>query len=344
MTKPVRVIQVGLGPWGLDWARRIVPSVPGVEAVAWVDPAADARAAAVAEAKAPAGCCFASLADALGAVEAEALLCTAALAGHRPVIEDGLTRGLHVLTEKPFAESAAVAQKLADAAAGAGRILHVSQNYRSYPATRKARELIATGRLGDVVAVDIDFHKYVPDHPYRAFTNALLVDMLIHHFDLIRFLLGEEPAEVVAWTWNPPGSTFRDDASMAALIRMTGGAVVTLRGTWLSRDAPTNWAGNWRLQCADGHVGFTSRSGGGSGDTSGDRMVLRPLGGAEQDVPLDPLPLFGRAGLLDAFARTVRGETPPAWATTGTDNLGTLRLMEATIRSAANGGAATPVG
>ena len=344
MTKPVRVIQVGLGLWGLDWARRIVPSVPGVEAVAWVDPAADARAAAVAEAKVPAERCFASLADAVDAVEADALLCTAALAGHRPVIEDGLARGLHVLTEKPFAESAAVAQQLADAAAGAGRILHVSQNYRSYPATQQARTLIETGRLGAVVAVDIDFHKYVPDHPYRAFTNALLVDMLIHHFDLIRFLLGEEPAAVVAWTWNPPGSTFRNDASVAALIRMAGGAVVTLRGSWLSRDAPTNWAGNWRLQCADGHVGFTSRSGGGSGDTSGDRMVLRPLGGAEQDVPLDPMPLFGRAGTLDAFARTVRGETPPGWAATAVDNLGTLRLMEATIRSAANGGAATPVG
>ena len=100
MTMPVRVIQVGLGPWGLDWARRIVPSVPGVEAVAWVDPAADARAAAVNEAIAPAERCFASLADALGAVEADALLCTAALAGHRPVIEDGLTRGLHVLDRK----------------------------------------------------------------------------------------------------------------------------------------------------------------------------------------------------------------------------------------------------
>ena len=66
--------------------------------------------------------------------------------------------------------------------------------------------------------------------------------------------------------------------------------------------------------------------------------------GAEQDVPLDPLALFGRAGILDAFARTLRGETPPAWVATGTDNLGTLRLMEATIRSAANGGEATPIG
>ena len=103
-------------------------------------------------------------------------------------------------------------------------------------------------------------------------------------------------------------------------------------------------AGNWRIQCADGHVGFTARAGAGSGDTSGDRMVLRPLGGAEQDVALEPLPLFGRAGTLDAFARTVRGETPPAWVATAADNLGTLRLMEATIRSAANGGAAMPIG
>ena len=33
----VRLIQVGLGLWGRDWAANVLPRVPEVEVVAWAD-------------------------------------------------------------------------------------------------------------------------------------------------------------------------------------------------------------------------------------------------------------------------------------------------------------------
>ena len=166
--------------------------------------------------------------------------------------------------------------------------------------------------------------------------------MLIHMFDLIRFILGREPVEVVCWSWNPSGSPFKYDAAAAIMVRLAGGVVVTMRGNWMSREAPTPWAGRWRIQCDDGVIGFTSRGPAPNG-LDDDRVVLRPLGGAETEVPLDPMPLYDRAGTLDAFAHALRGQPTAGWEATAADNLGSLRLMEAAIRSAAAGGAPTAV-
>jgi len=342
MSDPVRIVQVGLGPWGRNWAKNAVPDVARALPVAWVDASADARAQAIAELGLPPERCFAALDDVT--VEADAVLGTVALAAHVPVIEAALHLKKHVLIEKPFAPTSAEAARLATLAAESGQVLHVSHNYRFYPAVAKTRDLIAGGRFGSVIAVDIGFHRYAPDQraPYVDLPDPLLGDMLIHQFDLIRSILGDEPTEVVCWSWNPPGSPFKYDASAVAMIRLAGGAVVSLRGSWLSREAPTPWAGVWRIQCEGGVVGFASRD---DGDTSlaNDRVTLRPLGGEEAAVPLEAMPRYGRAGTLDAFARAVRGQPTPGWEATAAHNVGSLRLMEAAIASAANGGAVTRV-
>ena len=344
LAPPVRMIQVGLGAWGRNWARDIVPRVAAVEVVAWADSSAAARTTAIDELGLPPARCFVSLGEAAEATAAEAVLGTVALVAHAPVIDAALALGKHVLIEKPFAPTAEEAQRLTDAAAAAGRVLQVSHNYRFFPAVVAARRLLQERRLGAAIAVDIDFHQYAPGREYRYYDipDPLLADMLIHMFDLIRFVLGRGPVEVVCWSWNPPGSPFKYDAAAAIMVRLAGGVVVTLRGSWVSREAPTPWAGRWRIQCDDGVIGFTSRGPAASG-TDDDRVVLRPLGGAETELRLDPMPLYDRAGTLDAFAHAVRGQPTAGWEVTAADNLGSLRLMEAAIRSAAAGGAPTAV-
>ena len=338
------MIQGGLGAWGRNWARDIVPRVAAVEVVAWADSSAAARTTAIDELGLPPARCFVSLGEAAEATAAEAVLGTVALVAHAPVIDAALALGKHVLIEKPFAPTAEEAQRLTDAAAAAGRVLQVSHNYRFFPAVVAARRLLQERRLGAAIAVDIDFHQYAPGREYRYYDipDPLLADMLIHMFDLIRFVLGRGPVEVVCWSWNPSGSPFKYDAAAAIMVRLAGGVVVTLRGSWVSREAPTPWAGRWRIQCDDGVIGFTSRGPAASG-TDDDRVVLRPLGGAETELRLDPMPLYDRAGTLDAFAHAVRGQPTAGWEVTAADNLGSLRLMEAAIRSAAAGGAPTAV-
>src|SRR4029077_20416643 len=115
--RPLRILQVGMGLWGRDWARYVVPEVPGVELVACVD--TDPGALALLQEHVPISPsrCFRSLDQAIDASHADDALATTTLAGHAPVTRAALQAGLPVLCEKPFTDTLEVAQELVELAA-----------------------------------------------------------------------------------------------------------------------------------------------------------------------------------------------------------------------------------
>jgi predicted dehydrogenase len=254
---------------------------------------------------------------------------------HFPLARKALAAGKHVLVEKSFAPSVAEAERAVAAAAEAGLLLMVSQNYRFFPAPRAVADLIAGGELGPVGAVAVDFRRHVgagsPRH--SALANPLLVDMAIHHFDLMRLILGQEPTLVSCHAWNPSWSPFVDDAAAAATVAFAEGAVASWRGSWVSPGPQTPWAGEWRVECAGGEIVWTSRDN--RGGVAVDRVTVRPVDGKERRLELPEVRPHGRAGALAAFAAAVRAGTEPE--TSGRDNLGSLALTEAAVASAATG-------
>jgi predicted dehydrogenase len=133
---------------------------------------------------------------------------------------------------------------------------------------------------------------------------------------------------------DPPWSKFNDEASAAIIIEFLSGQVVSYRGSWISPDAPTYWAGDWNIECEEANIYFTSRQGGEAG-TEGDVVRVTPAGGKPEAVKLDTPRYWGRSAGLVAFADAVRtGEEPE---TSGRRNLGSIALMEAAAKSAASG-------
>jgi predicted dehydrogenase len=242
-----------------------------------------------------------------------------------------------VLLEKPFAPSVAEARRVVDLAAERGLQLMVSQNYRFFPAVRVATELVRSGTLGEVGAVSVDFRRYAnrparEGHRHYTLHQPLLADMAVHHFDLMRAVLGQEPVEVACCAWNPPWSNFDEPAAAFATISFDGGAVVSYRGSWVSPGPQTAWAGEWRMECAGGEIAWTSRDNLGA---SVDRVTVRPLRKRARRIELPALPQIDRAGSLRAFARAVeRGEEPES---SGRANLGSIALVHAAIKAAATG-------
>lgn len=314
-----------------------MPRIAEVEPVAWVD--ADPRSLAAlrtAHGIAPERC-FASLEAALAAVEAEAVLATVSLPGHVPVAQAALEAGKHVLLEKPFAATLAEAQGLVELAVARGRILMVSQNYRFYPAMQAAARLVREGELGPVGAVTVDFRRNMPptvgdDDPYLNQPHPLLTDMAIHHFDLMRAVLGQEPTSVSCHAWNPPWRSPRGFMSAAATVAFERGTVVNYRGSWASPGPKTAWAGEWRLECAGGEIGWTGR---GDRGLTAERVTVRPLDGPERALTLPRPDRYGRAGSLAAFAAAVASGTEPP--SSARENLGSVALMEAAIAAVATG-------
>jgi predicted dehydrogenase len=329
----LRLVQVGIGGWGLDWTANIVTKSPDWELVGAVDvnPAALAR---IQRYGLRADQCFTTFEEALDQVDFDAVLVTAFLAGHVPVALAALKAGKHVLVEKPFAPSVDEARTVVATADAAQRIIMVSQNYRFYPAPRAVSALVREGELGPVSAVNIDFRRYAnsaaPEgHRHYALQQPLLMDMSIHHFDLMRAVLGSEPIVVDCVTWNPPWSNFREPPAGAATIRFHNDAVVSYRGSWISTGPQTPWAGEWRIECERGEITWTSRANWGVG---AERVTVKPLGKRARRVELPSLEHIDRAGTLHAFAQAIRsGEEPE---TSGRDNIGSLALMHAAIDAA----------
>src|SRR5207249_10975252 len=101
--KPIRLLQVGLGGWGRDWAWRVIPEVKEVEVAGYVDSDPGSLKLLQQEVPGAADRCFATLREAIAKTEAEAVLVTATLDGHAPRTRAAGDARLHLLGHKPSA-------------------------------------------------------------------------------------------------------------------------------------------------------------------------------------------------------------------------------------------------
>ena len=109
--------------------------------------------------------------------------------------------------------------------------------------------------------------------------------MSIHHFDLMRLILGRDAVSVYAKVTDPAWSKFEQEGAAAITVEFEGGLVVSYRGSWISPGKQTHWAGEWNLECESANLYFTSREGGDAG-TTGDLVSVTDLKGKEKDVAL----------------------------------------------------------
>jgi predicted dehydrogenase len=330
----LRLLQIGLGPHGRNWARQVIPNVPEVEVVAYVDKDPYALDALREEAKVPPDRCFESLKEAIAETGPEAVLNTTALSAHVPVTMAALEAGLHVLLEKPFAPTLVQAQQLVEAARLRDRVLMVSQNYRFFPAPRAIAAMVHESGLGRLFEVSIDFRRYSTAGPngrgrHHLEEQPLLVDMSIHHFDLLRLILSREPQRIYCEAWNPEWTSFSGPSVAVASILFEGGIVVSYRGSWISPGPITPWAGEWRMEFENGEVTWCSAA---DSDATQDRVAVRLRGGEERPVSLPQVARTGGFGTLTEFVSAVRSGREAE--TSGRHNLGTIALMEAAVESA----------
>jgi predicted dehydrogenase len=281
--------------------------------------------------------CYPTVEEALESVESDAVLVTTTLPYHVPVALAALQAGRHVLTEKPFAPTVEEARQVVELAAEKGLILMVSQNYRFFPAVRTVQALVRENRIGLIHTVNIDFRRYVSpnrgaDNRHYHLRQPLLLDMSIHHFDLMRAVLGQEPVEISCTTWNPSWSRFDEPPAGAATIKFDGGAVVNYRGSWISSGPVTPWAGEWHIEGEKGEITWTSRDNFGVG---AERVNIHGIGKRPRSAPMPVLEHIDRAGSLHAFAEAIRSGDDPE--TAGSANIGSLALTIAAIESATTG-------
>lgn len=330
----MRLVQVGLGGFGRNWAAEMIPQVTEVEVVGSADVSEQSREAAIKAGVADRDRTYSSAEEAIETCDPDVVLVTASLVGHVPAIRAALNAGKHVMTEKPFAPSVAEAAELVELADRKGVVLAVSQNYRFFPAVRVVKDLVASGELGDLHAVELDFRRFSGADgrrgPHHYLDEPLLVDMSIHHFDLFRTVLGRDAQQITCRTWDPDWSLFSGPSEGVALIDF-GDVTASYRGSWVSHGSPTPWAGEWRMDFAEGSVEWTSRGDGAKG-WQADRVQIR-TGDDVRELELPTVERTDRAGTLTEFVTAISEGRQPE--NSGRNNLGSIGLTYAAVESAA---------
>lgn len=280
---------------------------------------------------------------------------------HMPVAVAALDAGFHVLSEKPMALDLAEALAIEAAVARSGRLYGLAFTYSGYPLVAEARARIASGALGRIrlvqvdylqgwlsQAIDADGHKQAAwrTDPARAGLGGCLGDIGTHAFQLAEHLTGLSVEAVSAdLTIHVPGRRLDDDVS--AMLRFRGGATGMLRASQVA---------------AGEENGLTIRVHGEHGGMEWHQMAPNSLTLRWPDRPVEVLRAGGPAlgplatgrqrtpaghpeGYLEAFANLYRGFAgtvrrgalvPPApdsadWFPGIADGIRTMIFVEAAV-------------
>ncbi|MBN9178850.1 MAG: Gfo/Idh/MocA family oxidoreductase [Microbacterium sp.] len=119
---------------------------------------------------------------------------------HVPQALDFVEAGIPVLVEKPIAGSLDEARRLVAASESRGVPVLVGHHRRYHPVMVRAKEIIASGELGRIVAASATYFLAKPDdyfdipwHRTPGAGGTFLIN-LIHEIDLLRHLIGEVTA------------------------------------------------------------------------------------------------------------------------------------------------------
>jgi predicted dehydrogenase len=327
----LRVIQVGAGSWGKSWAG-IVYSAQGIELVAIVEPFVAARESVRADLNGWNGSLFPSLAEALENEECDAVIVITPPDTHHVIVNEALHAGKHVLVEKPLATTIEEATDLIATAESADRTLMVSQNYRFRTFARTVQKLIAEGQLGELLSVRINFQRdtrtlFGNDNFRYSMRHPVVLDMSIHHVDLLRAFTGKDVRRIDARSWRIPDSNFLHDSDVIALIELESGSPVVYQGSWAPFGKETSWNGDWEFTGELGRLAWT----GGAYEGIPVELTLTKWG--EEPVAIEPVELdfVDRAGSLEHFRQSILAGTEPE--TTARDNIRSLAAVLGIVES-----------
>jgi predicted dehydrogenase len=327
----LKLIQCGVGGFGKGWIENYSTQSADFDLVAIVDFNAESLAAARTVANLPEENCFASLEAALQSVEADAVLSVTPPAVHVQHARLAFAKGLHFMCEKPLADTIEHAREMISLAGVSGKQLAVSQNYRFRPFIQKLKSLLQEEAVGEFGHGHMDF--YIPADFTGSFREdmeyPLLLDMAIHHFDLIRCVTGRDITRVLAWSFRPSWSWYAHEPGLKMLLELEGGLPFSYSGDWSARGRSTSWNGDWRLQCSEGALLFEN-----------DEIFVARSERWSREQTIEPIAAPGmelenQAATLHLFAEAIR--SGKSNEISGANNFASFAAVQAGIESAQQG-------
>ena len=129
----------------------------------------------------------------------EAVVIASSTDSHAELIGQAARAGKAIFCEKPLDLDATNARQSIDIADRFGVLLCIGFNRRHDPSFEALHRQVESGNIGDVEVVSITSRDPAPPPlEYVRRSGGLFRDMMIHDFDMARWLLCDEPTEVFA--------------------------------------------------------------------------------------------------------------------------------------------------
>jgi len=241
---------------------------------------------------------------------------------HAPVAGAFLEAGIHVICDKPLGVSLAEGEALAALAQAHGRLFALTHTYSGYPMLRHARELVASGAIGAMRMLHVEYAQdwmaeadkqaaafQAADwhnDPRRAGPTGCAGDIGTHAFHLAGFVSGLQPSELLAELHAFTPGRILDD-HLQVMLRYPNGA----RGTLWASQMATGCENALRLRV------FGTRASLAFDQEQPNELWLTPQGGAAQRLTrgrvagtaarhATRIPSGHPEGYLEAFAQLYR--------------------------------------
>jgi predicted dehydrogenase len=244
---------------------------------------------------------------------------------HAPLTRMAADAGLHVCCQKPLTPTVREARELIDYVGDRVRFM-VHENYRFRPHYLQIADWLRQGRIGEVtharmvvrsqgmIAVGDVAPFILNRQPYlRDFRRLLVFEVLIHHLDVLRVLLG--PLKVVSARTAKVNPALAGEDVAVVLLEGARGMTVVMDGNTSAPGYPPLPMDRLEVTGTRGSLVF-------------ERDTLRLVGSDEPPLVFDLAKnyqaCFTRA--VQEFVKGVRQGTP--FPTDRLDNLETLKLME----------------
>ncbi len=167
---------------------------------------------------------------------------------HFPAAKAALEAGFHVLSDKPATFDLAEAKALKEVIGKSGRLYGLTHNYTGYPMVKQAREMVASGKLGTIRKVVVEYPQgwlatKLEDtdlkqaawrtDPTKSGAAGCIGDIGTHAENLAEYVTGLKISELAAdITAFVPGRALDDDGNL--LLRFEGGAKGVLHASQIS--------------------------------------------------------------------------------------------------------------
>ncbi|MBD1383422.1 Gfo/Idh/MocA family protein [Metabacillus arenae] len=319
----LKVIQIGVGGFGQSWLT-ILKDFNEIELVAVADVDEKNIQHAQLLLNDDSVQMFQDHQEALKQVEADIAVIITPPQTHKHLALDALQAGLYVFMEKPISHTFEDAIDLYNEAKKYEKFIMISQNYRWRPEIEVIKDCIQAGTIGTVEYGEWNFRRATKFGGWRdTYTEILIEDMCIHHFDLLRHILEEEPSSIYAKSIKPSWSWFGGNGVASAIIKFDD-ILINYFGSWVTRGKETSWNGEVRLVGSKGIIELID-----------DIPFLTLEDGATKELALPSMPYTDREFSIYEMVQAIKENRKPI--THLEDNLKSFAMVGGALQSIKKG-------